>query len=118
MRTTWRGRSGWCRSSTDPTRGRQPGVALLKPRLDDALLRRDQVDLEHERRIRRDHAAGATGTVAEFGGNRQHAGAAGGHALHAFIPALDDHALVEAEHEGLAAILAGVELLAAAIGGG
>src|SRR5450830_1670430 len=60
--------------------------------------------------VGRDHAAGTTGAVAEFGRDDQGALAAHLHALHAFVPALDDHAGTQGEFEGVVAVDAGVEL--------
>jgi len=72
-----------------------------------------KVDLEHEGRVRRNHAASAARAIAEVGGDGQHARAADLHALHPFVPATDDLAFTETEGEGLATVLAGIELLAA-----
>src|SRR6218665_8854 len=69
-----------------------------------------QLDLEHQRCVGRDHAAGAAFAIAEGGRNHQHARAADLHALHAFVPAADDHAAVEFELERVVAVLARVEL--------
>ena len=49
-----------------------------------------QLDVEHQRRVRRDHAARAARAVAHVRRNHQPALAADLHADHAFVPALDD----------------------------
>src|SRR5688572_3182423 len=54
-----------------------------------------QFDVELQRGVGRDDAAGAACAVAKIGGDDQHALAAFLHALHAFVPALDDHAGAE-----------------------
>src|SRR6266568_8312785 len=72
----------------------------------------EQLDLEHQRRVGRDSAREAARAVAELGRDGELALAAHLHALHALVPALDDLAGAELELEGIAAILAGVELLA------
>jgi len=71
----------------------------------------EQFDFEHERRVRRDHAACAARAVAELRRNRQATHAADLHALHAFVPALDDHAAAEHERERVVAVLARIEFL-------
>src|SRR5690606_39858602 len=55
---------------------------------------------------------GAAGAIAQAGRDDQRARAALLHPLHALVPALDHHARAEREDEGLAAILAGIELAA------
>src|SRR5688572_11925558 len=77
---------------------------------------RQQLHLEHQRRIGRDHAARAACAVAELRRDQQHARAADLHALHAFVPAGDHHAAAKIEAERIVAILAGVELAAARVG--
>src|SRR6185312_6664873 len=52
-----------------------------------------QLDLEHQRGVRRNRAAGAALAVTQCRGNQQDAFAAHAHAGHAFVPALDDAAL-------------------------
>jgi hypothetical protein len=63
-----------------------------------------------QRRVRRDHAAGAARAVAELGRDHEHARAAFLHALHALVPALDDMAGAEVELERVVAVLARIEL--------
>src|SRR5262249_47448738 len=72
----------------------------------------EQLDFEYQGRVGRDHAAGAARSVAESRRNRQLALAAHFHALHAFVPALDDAPGAKREDERLVAILARVEFLA------
>src|SRR5262245_34814650 len=67
---------------------------------------------EEQRRIGRDHAAGAARAVAELGRDGELALAADLHACDALVPALDHVALAERKHERLAAVLARVELAA------
>src|SRR5690349_11021120 len=69
-----------------------------------------QLDLEHQRRVRRDRAAGAACAVAERGWDHEDARAAFLHALHALVPAADDAAAAERELERIAAVLARIEL--------
>ena len=71
-----------------------------------------QFDFENERRIGRNHTACAAHAVAELRRNGQTPHAAHLHALHAFVPALDDHAAAEYERERIVPILARIELLA------
>src|SRR3990172_186081 len=72
----------------------------------------EQLDFENQRRVRRDRAAGAARAVAELGRNDELAPPAHLHALHAFVPALDDVAGGEREFERGAALLARIELAA------
>src|SRR6185295_8917175 len=67
---------------------------------------------EHQCRVRRDHAAGAAGSVAELRRNDQRALAANLHRGDALVPAGDDAALADGEFERLIAIDGRVELLA------
>src|SRR5438105_3573418 len=67
------------------------------------LFHRQQFDVEHQRRIRRDRAAGAARTVAERGRNDQRALAADFHAGDALVPALDYAALADGKLERLVA---------------
>src|SRR5690606_14806769 len=69
----------------------------------------EQFDLEHQRGAWRDHLARAALAVAQPGRDVQLAPAAGPHAGHAFVPAADDPAGAEPEHEGLATIARAVE---------
>src|SRR5262245_15826531 len=77
-----------------------------------ASLHRQQLDVEHQRRIRRDHAAGTAGAVAERRRNDQRALAADLHGGDALVPALDDAALADWEVERLVAVDRRVEFLA------
>src|SRR6478672_10481934 len=69
-----------------------------------------QLDLEHQRRVGRDHAAGAARAVAERRRDDEDAGAAFLHPLHAFVPATDHHAAAELELERVVAVFARIEL--------
>src|SRR5262245_66275600 len=71
-----------------------------------------QLDFEKQRGVGWNHAARAARAVAERGRDGEQAGAADLHALHAFVPALDDHAGAERKLERLATVLARVELAA------
>ncbi len=76
-----------------------------------ALLDRDQLDLEDQRRIRRDGAAGrAALAVGQLRGNRELIFRAFLHELNAFGPAGDD--AVQREGGGLAALVGAVEFRA------
>ena len=75
---------------------------------------REQVDHEHERLVRRDHAAGSAGAIGHRGRDRQLAAAADLHSLDARVPAGNHLALAELELERPAAVPGGVELLAGA----
>ena len=71
-----------------------------------------QVDVEDERRVRRDRRRLALRAVREVGRDRQPPPAADLHPDQALVPALDDLALAERQLEGrLAALPGGVELL-------
>src|SRR5207302_9887286 len=81
---------------------------------------REQLDLEHERRARRDDVARARVlrvlreaalAVGELARDRELALAAHLHARDALVPALDDPALAEGELEGLLPVDRAVELL-------
>src|SRR5690606_29266138 len=72
----------------------------------------EQLDLELQGRVGRDHATGTARAIAQVRRDDQHAGAADLHPGHALVPALDDHAGTEREDEGLVAILRGIELRA------
>jgi hypothetical protein len=58
---------------------------------------RQQVDFEQQRGVGRNHAARTARAVAQRGRDDQAARAADGHALHAFVPALDDVAGAQRE---------------------
>src|SRR5262249_23678980 len=72
----------------------------------------EQFDLEDERRVGRDDAAGAAFAIAEVGWDDELAGAAFLHAGDAFVPALDDDPLADGELERNLAIAARIELFA------
>src|SRR5207237_8901475 len=76
------------------------------------LFDRQEIDDEHERLVRLDHGARASGAVGHGGWDRQLAPAADPHALAAGIPARDHLALPELELERLAAIPRCIEFLA------
>src|SRR5262249_32925161 len=72
----------------------------------------EQLDLEDQRRVGRDDAAGAARPVAELGRNDQRAPAADLHGGDALVPALDDATHAEWKFERLAAVDRAVEFLA------
>jgi len=72
----------------------------------------EQLDVEHQRRVRRNGAAGAAGAVAQRGRNDQGTLAADFHGGDAFIPAGDHPALPDRKLERLVAIDRRVEFLA------
>src|SRR5687768_1274151 len=74
-----------------------------------ALLDVEQLHLEHQRRVRRDDAAGAARAVAELRRDGELALAADLHAGDAFVPSLDHVALPEREDKRLAAVKTRVE---------
>src|SRR6516165_3033800 len=69
-----------------------------------------QLDLEQQRRVRRNDAAGAARAVAERGRDDEDARSAFLHSLYALVPAADHVARAEREFERVVAVLAGVEL--------
>src|SRR3954469_17318487 len=73
-----------------------------------------QLDFEQQRRVGRNHAARAARAVAKRRRDDEDARAAFLHALHAFVPAADDHAATELELERIVAVLARIELRALA----
>src|SRR5262249_25447634 len=75
-----------------------------------------QFDVEDERGVGRDVAAGAAGAVGELRRDDQRARAADFHPGHALVPAGDDAAGAELEVERLAVIARAVELLAVLVG--
>src|SRR5882724_10371363 len=87
-----------------------PGGGSRARRLRASLLELEQLDLEHQRRVGRDHAAGAARAVTELGRDQQRALRPDLHAGNAFVPALDDLPVAEREGEGAAAIERAVEL--------
>ena len=70
---------------------------IARKKLNQSCLRIKQLHLKHQRGIGRNNASRTACTIALLGGNKQAALAADLHALHALIPALDDHALAQAE---------------------
>src|SRR5512135_3803692 len=71
-----------------------------------------QFHFEHQRGVRRDHAAGTARAVGQVRRDGELALAADLHARHALVPAGDDLAHAELEFEWVVAVDAGVELLA------
>src|SRR5688572_33072857 len=80
------------------------------------LLDLEELDLEHQRGVRRDHAAGAAGAVTHRRRNRQDACAADLHACDAFIPAGDHLLRAQRKVEWLIAVFRAVELVAPLVG--
>src|SRR5688572_14468502 len=76
------------------------------------LLHIEQLDLENQRCVRRNHPAGAPRAIAELGRDDEHALAADLHAGHALVPALDHPAAAQGKRERPAPARA-VELLSA-----
>src|SRR5882757_6257349 len=76
------------------------------------LLHRQQFDVEHQRRIGRDGAAGAARAIAQRGRYDQRALAADLHGGDAFVPARDHPLLSDRKLERLVAIHGTVEFLA------
>src|SRR5437667_5732939 len=72
---------------------------------------REQLDLEDQRRARRNHAAGAPIAVAEMRRDDELALPAHAHRADAFVPAFDDASLAGLKHQRLAAIDRRVVLL-------
>ena len=88
------------------TADRLPVVAAL-PR--SWLLHAEQLDVEHQRGVGRDHPAGAARAIAELGRDDQGALAADLHSGDPLVPAADDLPCPQAEGEGLAAVERAVE---------
>src|SRR4051794_17909953 len=78
----------------------------------------EQLDVEHERGVGRDHAACPAAAVAERRRNDERALAANLHAGDALVPAGDHLTGAEHEHERIVAIARAVELGAVMVGGG
>src|SRR5436190_13740730 len=72
----------------------------------------EQLDVEHQRGVGRDHATGAARAIAERGRNDEGALAADLHGGDALVPAGNDPARADRELERLAAIDRAVEFLA------
>src|SRR6202035_5407839 len=72
----------------------------------------EQLDVEDQRGVWRNDAAGAAGAIAELGRNDQRALAADLHGRDAFVPAGDDLVQADLELERLVAVDRGVEFLA------
>src|SRR6516162_10913141 len=72
----------------------------------------EQLDVEDQRRVRRNDAAGAACAVAERGRNDQRALAADLHGGNALVPAGDHAVLADRKLERLIAIDGGIEFLA------
>ena len=87
--------------------GTSPGTTTWRRQL----FHRKQFHVEHQRRVRRDHAAGTARAVAELRRDDQRALAADLHRGDALVPAGDDTALADGEFERLVAIDGAIELL-------
>jgi hypothetical protein len=70
----------------------------------------DQLDIEDQGRVRRDHTTGPTRAIAKLRRNDQGTLAAHLHAGDALVPAADHPAGAERKGEGLAAVARGIEL--------
>src|ERR1700733_568876 len=81
-----------------------------------ALLDSKQLDVEYERRVRRDDATCAALPVAQSRRDDEAPLSADGHTSHALIPALDHLARADAKAKRLIAIARAVELLAFVLG--
>src|SRR5436190_24293763 len=75
-----------------------------------------KLDIEQQRRVRGNRAAGAARAVAELGGNDQGSRAADLHPGDALVPASDDLPGAELERERVVAVARAVELLPVMIG--
>src|SRR5688572_30185050 len=82
------------------------------------LLDLEEIDLEHQRCVGRNHAARAAGAVTHRWRNREDSRAADLHAGHTFIPSGNHLAGAEREVERLIAVFRAVELLPALVGPG
>src|SRR5882762_5985511 len=80
--------------------------------VDRRLFHVQQFDVEQQRRVRRDRAAGAAGAISELRRDDERPLAADLHAREALIPALNHLAGAEFEFEWVVAIARAVELLA------
>ena len=70
-----------------------------------------QLHVEFQGRVRWDDPSRAARAVTQGRGDDQRARAAFLHPLDALVPPLDHHAAAQREHEGLTAILAGIEFI-------
>src|SRR5690242_20000163 len=95
--------------------GLSGATATLRPNDPAELGDAEQVNDEHEGRVRRDRRRAARLAVREVGRNDELAATADLHAVKALVPALDHGALAEGEREGLVALPGGVELLTALV---
>src|SRR4029078_12706788 len=85
-------------------------AAWLRWTKPDDLFHLAQFDVEHERRIGRNHAARAASAIAQVGRDDQRALPANLHARHALVPTLDHAAPTQREVERLAGVAGAVEL--------
>src|SRR3546814_17923154 len=90
--------------ASPPRAGSGAGLAWSSKRLFEV----DQFDIEDQRGVRRNHPAGAAGTIAELGRDDQGALAADLHAGDALVPAADHPAGAERKGERLAAVARGI----------
>ena len=72
----------------------------------------EQFDVKLQGGIAWNHAASASGSIAQICRNDQSARTAHFHARHAFVPAADHHASAQREDERVIAVFAGVEFVA------
>src|SRR5574341_227802 len=107
-----RGRSRRAAIADDSPDDQRPRGRAAKQRLACLLSHPEELHFEYQRRVRRNDAARASGSVAHLRRNGELALAADFHPLHALVPALDDLALAEVEDERITAVLAGVEFRA------
>src|SRR3954463_1314634 len=82
------------------------------------LLDLDKLGLENERRVGRDDTPHSAVAIRQVGSDGELALLADLHAEQALVPALDDLAFADGEGERVAAVEAGVELLAIGEGAG
>src|SRR5256714_12038864 len=82
-----------------------------------SLLDLEELDIEEQRRVGRNRAAGAALTVAQLRRDDQRALAANLHPGNALVPAADDLPAAQLERERLAVVLRAVEFLPVLVGG-
>src|SRR5262249_11054062 len=75
----------------------------------------EELDVEHQRRVRREHAPGAARTISELGGNDQRSLAAHLHSGNTLIPSRNHLTGSELELKRIVAIAGAVELLSLTI---